>query len=99
MSINSAMLSGVSHLQPVGGLNAALKKTFGNSCLVLNYTDILNTIKYTSLVYGPGLYIRNGFDFSHPTVKITYSYKFGSPPTDPKKKHDNSADEERRRVE
>ena len=96
---NSAMLSGASHLQSVGGLNAALKKSFGKSSLVLNYTDILNTIKYTSLVDGPGLFIRNGFDFSHPTVKITYAYKFGSPGPRPKTKRDNSADDERRRVE
>jgi len=75
---NSAMLSGTSQLQAVGGLNFGAQKVFGRSTIRLNYNDILNTLKYTSLVQANGYDIRNGFSFSHPTLKIGYTYKFGS---------------------
>jgi outer membrane receptor protein involved in Fe transport len=96
---NTASLLAVRWMQDFGALDAGIKKSMRRSDISLNYTNILNTNNWifsgTHLGYtmGAGLYM------ARPTVKLSYTLKFGNAEGKAKFNKSTGADEERRRVQ
>lgn len=92
---NSKSLSGTSVIKSYGGLNLGLQiKCSTSSILRFNINDIFNSIKSTALIDTKEFHIKNGYDFSQRTIKISYAYKWGN-----NIKKNKTAVEEKSRVE
>ena len=94
------MFAGTSLIQPYGGLNLGIQKKWNQgSTLRLNLNDVFNSIKSTAFVQMLGYDIRNGYDFSQRTLKISYTYMFGIKVASHRNKAGLNAEEDRKRVE
>nr|WP_276505068.1 outer membrane beta-barrel family protein [Terrimonas sp. H1YJ31] len=97
---NTKMFAGTSLIQPYGGLNLGIQKKWNQgSTLRLNLNDVFNSIKSTAFVQMLGYDIRNGYDFSQRTLKISYTYMFGIKVASHRNKAGLNAEEDRKRVE
>jgi hypothetical protein len=97
---NTKMFAGTSLIQPYGGLNIGIQKKWNHgSALRLNLNDVFNSIKSTALIQMLGYDIKNGYDFSQRTLKISYTYTFGVKVASHGNKAGLNAEEDRKRVE
>ncbi len=96
---NTATLAGTSKIQPFGGITAGLQRKINNSILRVNVNDVFNSIQSVALISTMGYDIRNGYDFSQRTFKVSYLYTFGNRQGSGSNAKNKGAEEERKRVQ
>ena len=99
---NSGGLFGIFQLKPVGTVNLALQKKFGEhgGLLRLGYDDLFQTLTYRdeltleSVQQRYEAYLR----FAQSTIKLTYTRNFGSQKVKGARSRETGAEEERKRI-
>jgi hypothetical protein len=99
---NSGGLFGISRAEGFGSLDAGVQKKFRSqkSTLRLNYTNILNTVKYRFSANIPekNLYSSAQILFSHPGIHLTFTHNFGSEKVKAKRDRSTGTEEEKSRL-
>ena len=99
---NSGGLFGISRAEGFGSLDVGCQKKFRNqkSMLRLNYTNILNTVKYRFSANIPekNLYSSAQILFSHPGIHLTFTHSFGSEKVKAKRDRSTGTEEEKNRL-
>jgi hypothetical protein len=99
---NSGGLFGISRAEGFGSLDVGCQKKFRNqkSLLRLNYSNILNTVKYKFSANIPekNLYSSAQILFSHPGIHLTFTHNFGSDKVKAKRDRSTGTEAEKDRL-
>ena len=73
-------VDGYTRTLAIGTLNAALQRTLPGGTLTVGVDDVLNTFGARGETFVPEIGFRSerGFDFSGPTLKVTWASTFGN---------------------
>jgi hypothetical protein len=89
-------------VSPFGSLNAGIQKKFPKhrSSIRFNVSNILNTMAFKPSINLPGdnIISHAQFDFSYPSLKLTFSHNFGSTKVKEKREHATGDEDEKARV-
>ena len=97
----SKSLSGIAVVKPLGMLNIGLKKKLSQkSSLDFNAANILNSMKYRTVVDLPQQNLVSAFNlnFSQPTFKVTFTHNFGKEKLKGTRERSTGAEDEKGRV-
>lgn len=99
---SSGALFGLYKEKAVGSLDLGLQKKLkgGKSTLRLNYSNVLNSIKYRFSVNVPekNLVAAGQLVFVHPALRLTFTHNFGSDKVKAKRDRSTGAEEEKDRL-
>ncbi|MCW5516953.1 outer membrane beta-barrel protein [Muriicola sp. Z0-33] len=97
----TSSLAGNVKAQPTGILNLGIqKKLKKGSRLTLNFNDLFNSLELKGItnISEENLFIERKFDFSHRTIKLTYTATFGNKELKKQRERQTGADEEKSRI-
>jgi hypothetical protein len=100
--VNAGGLFGTARNEPFGSLNAGLQKKFKKGdALSIGYDNFLNTMVFKGSFDIPQeqQYFRARLQFSHPTIKVSYSKPFGNSKVRNASKRNMGSIEEQKRVD